>query len=398
MRFLYKVLLKDVFKLKGLNFDEYQKMDKNLKNMYSDTKLSQDEKNITSGVMKNDPLYKKFLEKKIRINEISEEILGNNKVLSEYRDHFIKLISSYKDSMEFEQTNKVFFRSVKINEAGLIQTFENGLHPITLALEAYQTNTNLPFVKDAANTENIETIGYTGGVISLTASPTYAMHFANQSISREMDAGRTPEDYHLYALKPKKVANIGKHIYHNIGYSGKGESNAEASEEFVATSIESDEIFGARKLNKDGSLGPIIFNSKIQNSKSNMIGDKEFVKFAFCDSFKEFKMLEYMENPQTFKKTYGEEDTKNIDKDVENVKKDNPERYKKMAKIIGMSANHRKDFHDSKSPDKKWHKIIYEERENKKIENITGLRVKETHVDRYENRQSYKEKPYTGIS
>ena len=282
-------LLKDVFKQKRLNFDEYQKMDSDLKKMYGDSALTQEKKLAEAAKIKSNPEYKKFSDAKNAINKLSEEVLGKNKILSQYRENFIELVAYHKDSMEFEQTNKVFFRSVKKDKDGVMSDFENGLRPITLALEAYQTNTNLPFVKDATNTENIETIGYTGGMISMTSSPTYAMHFANESIKRTLNAGSTPEDYHLYALRPKKVANIGRHIYNNIGYSGKKESNAEASEEFVTTSISPDEIFGARKLNKDGSLGEIIFNQSALKNKSRMTGDKEFVKFAFCDSFQEFK-------------------------------------------------------------------------------------------------------------
>ena len=368
----YEVALKSLLKKEFINrksdFTKYQKMEDDMKVIYNDKKLEQNKKWSQLSAMKKDPEYQKFVEVKKYINDLSIELLKENKNLSEYRDNFISKIALHKDSMLFHDNNNILFRSVRAsNEQELKSMFENGIYPQVLALDVYQTPTNLPYVNDAAVTKNIEQVGFTGGFVSLSSAAAYSLHFANESIKRG-----AKEDFYLLAINPRKVANIGEHIHSEVGYSGKNESNAQASEEFVATSVRPEDIYGARKLNKDGSIEPLIFNKNVLNAKSDFVGDKEFIKFAVFNHVDEYMISEYLEQPKVFGKIYGADSVKNIEEKIEMMKRDNPKRFEEIKAIAEMENpnDHRKDFHSQNSQDSDSHKEKHDSRIKKTIEDI----------------------------
>jgi hypothetical protein len=363
-----KNLLKKEFKNRKLDFQKYEKIENEMKKIYNNSELKQNEKWSQLSKMKKDPEYQKFVEVKKYINSFSFELFKENKNLSECRDNFISKIGLHKDSMKFHENKNILFRSLRVsNEQELKEMFENGIYPQVLALDVYQTPTNLPYVNDAALNENIEQVGFTGGVISLSSAAHYSLHFANESIKRG-----AKEDFYLLAINPRKVANVGEHIHKEVGYSGKNESNAQASEEFVSTSARPEDIYGARKLNKDGSIEQLIFNKNVLNAKSDFIGDKEFIKYAAFNHVDEYIISEYLEQPKTFEKIYGIDELKNVEKKVEIMKKDDPKRFEEIQSIAEMDNpnDHRKDFHRANSEDSNIHKNRYHSRRNKIIEVI----------------------------
>jgi hypothetical protein len=157
-----KDLLEKEFKNHKLDFKEYEKMENDMKSIYNDSKLDQKEKWTLLSKMKKNPEYQKFIEVKKDINNLSNSLFRENPELIEYRDNFISIIARHKDLMFFNDNNNILYRSVRAsNEQELKAMFENGIYPQVLALDVYQTPTNLPYVNDAAIEKNIEQVGFT---------------------------------------------------------------------------------------------------------------------------------------------------------------------------------------------------------------------------------------------
>ncbi len=204
-------------------------------------------------------------------------------------------------------------------------------------------------------------------LLSLSSAASYSLYFANESINRG-----AKENFYLLAINPRKVSNIGEHIHKEVGYSGKNESNAQASEEFVASSARPEDIYGARKLNKDGSIEPLIFNKNVLKEGRSFVGDKEFIKFAAFNHIDEYMIAECIEQPKVFEKIYEPHKVNEIKQKIEQMKINNPERFEEIKAIAEMKHpnDHRRDFHNKNSNDKESHEKRYIERKKGVIDDI----------------------------
>lgn len=343
-------LLKEQCKMDGVNFKEYDDLESKLRNMYENDKtMTQDEKWKIIRDEKKDPGYQEFLDVKRKINKLAVEVLGDNRDLSNNRDEFIKLIGYHRDNMEFEKNHEVLFRSVK--NADVDRDFKYGMHNQVLALEIYQSPYNLPFVNDTAVTSNKEVGGHTGGVVAATPSANIAIDFSS---------ARNSNGFDLYVIKPKELCNVGQYVHKGSGYSGKGESNVEAYEEFVATHVDPDRVMAARHVSADGSIGPIRFNEKSLDAFRSMPVDKELLKYVTFDHVDDFKIAEYFENKERYGKIYGDKGIRDVEEKIDRMAEEDPKRLSKIEKLVD-------DFGDKDYMRKKFDRSLSDSLEDQKL-------------------------------
>lgn len=361
----------------GISFAKYDAIESDLREMYKHNDISQDEKWKKIREQKKDPDYQKFLDIKRNINKISSELLASDQNLSSYRDKLIEMIEYRKDGVKFEENHGVLFRSVKNSD--MKKDFERGMHPQVLGLEIYQDTYNFPFVNDSAITQDPEVIGHTGGIISCTSSIDAAIRFSNS---------RAHDGFNIYMVAPRKVLNIGNCIHRGSGYSGDGEGNIEALEEFGATKIAGDEILAARFVHPDGRIDSIKVNDSSRSVQESVISGKEFMKYMNFNHVDDFKIAEFLENGQTFEKIYGENGVKWAEDKIfklSNGDKSDKDRLKKITEIsLGMTSDEmREKFNFSKAENRESQGRRYSESRDeaikavdKKIEDYMGINNK----------------------
>ena len=130
-------------------------------------------------------------------------------------------------------------------------------------------------------------IGWTSGGISSSTSVT---HPAAWGPAIYKQAG------YLYCIIPHEGYNVAEGIHHNVGfYRAKGKSNAEGAREiFMLTYCAPEQVIAARKVEKDGTLGPLLVNK--QGNSKGLIANAEFKKFIEANSVEELIIYDFLEN------------------------------------------------------------------------------------------------------
>ena len=352
-------LLRQELNEEGVDFKKYQEDEKNLRDIYyvkNAKNPDKGRKEIREEKAKEGSPHKTYKKVKDEINKLADKVLLEMPELLEYKNSLVELIAKKNHQMSFKDNNKVYYRS--INGKDFKRYFEVGINPVTIAMSPYQSSeeypsVNLPSIVDAAEAKERGTIGDTSVVVSMSMSPIGSIAFAGEGMKRRIDTKEEEDVYYLFLLKSKKIASVAEHVYQGVGYIGKdGKSGAEGVQECVAASISPKEVLACRKImpiylpksvaedtkEKEGSgqekfiinysLGEIEINPNLgldisknyTKSFDRRMVDREFRKFASLNSMAEFKVDEYLENPDSFHKMFGDGGFDENPIDIQNMK------------------------------------------------------------------------------
>lgn len=242
-------------------------------------------------------LYRYYFDEMNKFNNLANEYFGVHTGAGRKREKFLEQLALGKNLMRFVDNKRFLFRTIR-KDSGLTPEylFKYGCYPRLINVDPILPFVNLPGINDMiSHSHNIETVGYTSGLISTTGSVYYSMDFS---------AGRNPKStipFYIYLLMPQRTCAVSSHIIRGIGKSGRGESNAEGAEEFVCTAVRPKEVIAARYVDDTGKIGEVIVNHKeifqfmVAKARSEMKTDTEILKFLTLNHIDEFRAVEYRE-------------------------------------------------------------------------------------------------------
>ena len=350
----YQVSMKNLFKnlIGGAEqFSKFNDVEDEIKDIYGRSDIGWDEKNkiIKNITQRNNPFYNECINAKKMINDSAREVLSLNSQLDENRISFLQSYVQSTHHTSFQENNKVLYRSIAVNRTNFDDDFNFGMQPQVIGMVAYQDFLNLPYVNDSAKYNESQFVGWTGGYISTTASPNYAIFFS----SRGSNAGK---DFYLYAVKPEQILPMAEHIHEGMVVDKEQHKNQyidgttyiekmnelDAAVEFVAPRVRGNEVLGCRLVHGDGSIEPLNINQKaiLERKSASFAGDKEFLKYINLNHIKEFNIVEYLEDKVLFEKTYGNKIVENVKQDIEDMKISNSIRYSELENFANDLQNY----------------------------------------------------------
>jgi hypothetical protein len=204
--------------------------------------------------------------------------------------------------------------------------FEGGMFATIFSMQDFNDEgLNTTNIKQVTHSDPSK-IGWTSGGISSSFCSLYPIRWGMQMYK---------EGGYIYCILPDEGYNVAEGIHHGTGYkTSPDKSNAEGMREFFSlTHLPVERIVAARKVELDGSIGPLLVNPKC-NTKG-LQANAEFKKFIEAKDVDELLALALLEGDLKLEST-----TKKAVRALQGKDKDLPKKIHREARFLKFGEMH----------------------------------------------------------